>query len=102
MRFRGGVVRRCHDHGMDGSSFFKAPASEDAFNRMARPSCSECDSPDITWMSTDELLRRVPEDEKVRVREGIAFLGAGGRAWLCDACGGFGIMGDAEWSGDGF
>lgn len=84
---------------MDGSSFFKTPAGDNAFNRMARPSCSECGSPDIAWMSARELLQRAPEDAKARVREGIAFLGADGSAWFCAACDGFGIMGKAEWPG---
>jgi hypothetical protein len=82
----------------DGSSFFKPtpgaggiPTSSE-FDRMARPGCSECGSKAITWMTTNELLGAVPEEKKARVREGIAFLGGGGRAWLCPKCGGFGIM----------
>lgn len=83
----------------DGSSFFKPqpdanpnPAS-DEFNRLARPSCSECGFTAIRWMDAAELLGAVPEEDKARVREGLTFLGGGGRAWLCPKCGGFGIMG---------
>jgi hypothetical protein len=84
----------------DGSSFFRsAPDANpdtfsDEFNRLARPNCSECGSTAIRWMSAGELLVAVPEEQKARVREGIEFLGSGGRAWLCPDCGGFGIMGD--------
>lgn len=73
------------------------PSVDDgAFNRMARPACSECGSSDLTWMTAAELRDQVPEDLRARVQEGIDFLSADGQAWLCSACGGFGIMSGAS------
>ena len=77
---------------MSGESFRKSPFEPDPVSRMMRPTCSECDADGIEWMSPNELLQRVLEGEKQRVHEGIEFSTPGGDAWLCPACGAFGLF----------
>lgn len=74
-----------------GSSFFKhQPPNIVAAH--ARSNCSECGSPDLVWMTPRELVDTVPADQKADAREGLSFFGPDADAWLCQACGHFGIL----------
>lgn len=81
----------CQGYGIAGKSFFRY--EPDPFSVMARPACSDCGKSGIEWMPPDALLARVPESKRARVRDGIEFAGPGGDAWLCPACGGYGLFG---------
>lgn len=60
---------------------------------MFRSSCSECGSAQLSWMSAADLAETVPPEQRNRVAEGVVMTGADADAWLCEECGGFGLLG---------
>lgn len=66
------------------------------WSRMARRRCSECGSVALAWMRADELPWVVAPEYRLRVFEGIRYMGQDGDAWFCQECGAFGIFGPLE------
>lgn len=55
---------------------------------LFRSTCSECGSSNLEWMPASELGVRV------EANDALAWMGdEAGDAWLCRACGGFGVFG---------
>lgn len=80
---------------MAGESFFKyAP---DPLSVAMRPRCSACGAAGLRWMAPASLAAAVPAASRGDVVEWIRAVGGDGDAWLCPACGEFGLLGGSGW-----
>ena len=63
-----------------------------ALCQMFRPTCTDCGSRDLRWMTASDLLSVRPLSV-ARVREAMDVVGANGPAWSCPRCSGWGLFG---------
>jgi DNA-directed RNA polymerase subunit M/transcription elongation factor TFIIS len=69
------------------------PVDSATFNRMARSSCSECGSANITWMTLGALAAQEGSaEQRDRARELLPLVGTSADAWTCQDCEGFGAF----------
>lgn len=68
------------------------PLDPAAPGQLFRSACNECGSKDLAWMTTGELVDRLPAHKRAPAEEGVDFFGPNTQAWLCGNCSSFGIM----------
>ena len=70
------------------------PLNSRALHRLFRSTCDDCSGTRLRWLSADDLLHAVPDEQVGDVHELIRLAeGDVEEAWLCRSCGNFGVMG---------